>query len=71
MRKLTQLWRALEKVPGLTDIPAAWELHCGGEFPLLRPHLHSTDVLGYRYPCAPRHTAALLHPLPLRFHRHI
>lgn len=51
MRKLTQLWRAIEKVPGLTDIPAAWEVHCDGEFPLLRPHLRSTDVLGYRYPC--------------------
>jgi hypothetical protein len=51
MRKLTQLWRAIEKVPGLTDIPAVWEVHCGDEFSLLRPHLRSTDVLGHRYPC--------------------
>ncbi|MDZ4796595.1 MAG: hypothetical protein SGI92_00425 [Bryobacteraceae bacterium] len=51
MRKLTQLWRAIEKIPGLTDIPAAWEVHCGAEFSLVRPHLRSTDVLGYRYPC--------------------
>jgi len=51
MRKLTKLWRAIEKVPGLTDIPAVWEVHCGDEFSLLRPHLRSTDVLGRRYPC--------------------
>jgi hypothetical protein len=51
MRKLTQLWRAIEKIPGLTDIPAMWEVHCGAEFPLLRPHLRSTDMLGFRYPC--------------------
>ena len=51
MRKLTQLWQAIEKIPGLSDIPAGWEVHCGGEFPMLRPHLRSTDVLGHRYPC--------------------
>src|SRR5690242_9742409 len=51
MRKLTQLWQAIEKIPGLSDIPAGWEVHCGDEFPLLRPHLRSTDVLGYRHPC--------------------
>jgi hypothetical protein len=51
MRKLTQLWRAIEKIPGMTDIPAMWEVHCGAEFPLLRPHLRSTDMLGFRYPC--------------------
>lgn len=51
MRKLTQLWRALEKIPGLTDVPAVWEVHCGDEFSLLRPCLRSTDVLGFRFPC--------------------
>lgn len=64
MRKLTQLWRAIEKVPGLTDIPAVWEVHCGDEFSLLRPHLRSTDVLGHRYPCRIRAT-----PVPSRHRR--
>ncbi len=51
MRKLTQLWQALERVPGLCDIPAYWEHHCGADYPLIQPHLRLTDDYGARYPC--------------------
>ncbi len=51
MRKLTQLWRALEKIPGLAAIPASWEHFCGTEFPLIRSHLRPTEDIGARYPC--------------------
>jgi hypothetical protein len=51
MRRLTQLWQALERIPGLCDIPAWWECHCGADYPLIRPHLRPTDDFGARYPC--------------------
>jgi hypothetical protein len=54
MRALTRLWRALESIPGLLDVPAWWEHACGDDFPVIRPYLISTDVFGHRYPC-PRH----------------
>lgn len=28
MRKLTRLWQSLEKIPGLAQVPAAWEVYC-------------------------------------------
>jgi hypothetical protein len=28
-----------------------WEVHCGDEFSLLRPHLRSSDILACLYPC--------------------
>jgi hypothetical protein len=51
MRPLTQLWRALEGIPGLLDVPAWWEHSCGDDFPVIRPYLIPTDVFGHRYPC--------------------
>jgi hypothetical protein len=51
MRKLTRLWQALERIPGLCDITAYWEHHCGVDYPLLQPHLRVTDEFGARYPC--------------------
>ena len=57
MRKLTRLWQALERLPGLCDISAYWEHHCGADYPLIRPHLRSTDDFGTRYPCPHPHDA--------------
>ena len=51
MRKLTWLWRGIEKVSGLAAIPAYWKHSCGAEFPLIRPHLRPTDDIGATYPC--------------------
>jgi hypothetical protein len=51
MRKLTRLWQALERIPGLCDIPAYWEHHCGVDYSLVHPHLQLTDDFGARYPC--------------------
>ncbi len=64
MHKLTRLWQALERIPGLCDIPAYWEYHCGLDYPLVQAHLQLTDDFGARYPCpnprdahCPRHIA--------------
>lgn len=54
MRTLTRLWRALESIPGLLEVPAWWEHFCGDDFPVIQPYLRATDVFGHRYPC-PRH----------------
>lgn len=51
MRALTRLWRALESIPGLLDVPAWWEHFCGDDFPVIQPYLRPTDVFGHRYPC--------------------
>jgi hypothetical protein len=51
MRKLSHLWRSLETVPGLQAIPAFWELHCGPDIDVIRPHLRVTDTAGTLYPC--------------------
>jgi hypothetical protein len=51
MRKLTRLWQALERIPGLCDIPAYWQDLCGVDYPLIHPHLQLTDDFGARYPC--------------------
>jgi hypothetical protein len=51
MRKLTRLWQALEQIPGLCDISANWEHHCGDDYPLIQPHLRPTDDFGTVYPC--------------------
>jgi hypothetical protein len=55
MRKLTRLWQALERIPGLCDISAYWEHYCGVDYPLIRPHLRPTDDFGARYPCPHPH----------------
>ncbi len=45
MRQLTRLWRAIESIPGLLDVPAWWEHFCGDEFPLIQPYLlHLIDL---------------------------
>jgi hypothetical protein len=51
MRKLTRLWQALERIPGLCEVPAYWEQHCGPDYPLIRPHLRPIDEIGAHYPC--------------------
>ncbi len=51
MRKLTRLWQALERIPGLCEVPAYWEQHCGPDYALIRPHLRPTDEVGVRHPC--------------------
>ena len=51
MRKLTRLWRSLETIPGLAQVPASWEAHCRPDFELIRPHLRATDTIGALYPC--------------------
>lgn len=55
-RALSRLWQSLESIPGLLEVPAAWEATCGPDFAWLRPHLRVTDTEGALYPCprAPR-----------------
>ena len=57
MRKLTLLWQALERIPGLCDVLASWQLHCGADYPLIQPYLRPTDDFGARYPCPHPHDA--------------
>ncbi len=57
MRTLTRLWRALDSLPGLCDVPAYWEHLCGEDYPLVRPYLRPTADVGARYPCpSPRNS---------------
>ncbi len=51
MRKLTRLWPALERIPGLKTIPAYWEHLCGPDFAVIRPFLRATELSAYGYPC--------------------
>jgi hypothetical protein len=51
MRKLSRLWQALERIPGLLAVPAFWREYCGPDFPLIEPHLRPTDDIGATYPC--------------------
>jgi hypothetical protein len=57
MKKLTRLWQALERIPGLCNVLASWEHHCGADYALIRPHLRPTDDFGARYPCPHPHDA--------------
>ena len=57
MRKLTLLWQALERIPGLCDVLASWQLHCGADYTLIQAHLRPTDDFGARYPCPHPHDA--------------
>jgi hypothetical protein len=57
MRKLIRLWQALERIPGLCDVRASWQHHCGADYPLIQPHLRPTDDLAARYPCPHPHDA--------------
>ena len=51
MKKLTRLWRTLERTPGLAATPAYWQQHCGPDYPVIQPFLKPTDMLGAAYPC--------------------
>lgn len=51
MRKLTRLWRSLERFPGLAQVPAIWEAGCGADYEVIRPHLRPADFIGAIYPC--------------------
>ena len=57
MRRLNQLWRTLELVPGLCDVSAYWEHHLGEEYSFIRPYLRTRDECGARYPCPRPHDA--------------
>lgn len=51
MRKLAKLWQAFESIPGLATTPAYWEHHCGSDYPIVRPFLIRTELIGATYPC--------------------
>lgn len=51
MRHLKRIWRSLEQIPGLADIPAEWKVHCGTEYPLIAPFLRATNEFGRRHSC--------------------
>lgn len=51
MRKLNQLWQALERSPGLIAAPAFWREWCADEFPVVEPFLRPTDAPASTYPC--------------------
>jgi len=55
MRKLSKLWRSLDRVAGQLAIPATWALEAGDDFEFLRPHLGPTDMVGAIYPCPHRY----------------
>jgi hypothetical protein len=54
MRKLTQLWPALERITGLLTIPAYWEHFCGPDIAVIRPFLRATEMTGGAYLCGGR-----------------
>ena len=51
MRPLSRLWRSLETISGLLAIPAFWEVYCGPDIEVIRPHLRVTGMEGALYPC--------------------
>ena len=51
MRHLKRIWRSLESIPGLAEIPAEWKVHCGTDYPFLAPFLRPTETIGRRHPC--------------------
>jgi hypothetical protein len=51
MRKLSRLWQALERIPGLLSVLGYWREYCGPDFAILEPFLRPTDVPGANYPC--------------------
>lgn len=51
MRHLKRIWRSLEEIPGLADIPAEWKVRCGTEYPFLEQFLRPTNETGRRHPC--------------------
>lgn len=55
MKNLNRLWQSLEAIPGLQAIPAFWELYCGPDIDIIRPHLRVTGAAGTLYPCPTPH----------------
>jgi hypothetical protein len=51
MKKLSRLWRAFERAPGLAAIPAQWQQYCGPDYTVIQPFLKTTDMVGAAYPC--------------------
>lgn len=51
MKKLTQLWQAFERIPGLTTTTPYWKHYCGPDYEMIRPFLHATEFNGGTYPC--------------------
>ena len=51
MRKLTQLWRAIEDAAGLGAVRAAWSETCGADFVQIEGFLFPTHEFATRYPC--------------------
>jgi len=51
VRKLTRLWRALERIPGLATTIPYWKRYCGPDFAEMRPFLRATEFRGGAYPC--------------------
>lgn len=51
MRRLPNLWRSLERIPGLLAVPAVWRQQCGEDYAFIHPHLRPTDMVGSAYPC--------------------
>jgi hypothetical protein len=51
MQKLSRVWQALERIPGLFAVPGYWREHCGPDFAILEPFLRPTNDMGASYPC--------------------
>jgi len=51
MKKLSRLWRAFERAPGLAAIPAQWQQYCGSDYAVIQPFLKPTDMVAAAYPC--------------------
>ena len=51
MRELAHFWQSLERVPGLTAVPAFWQVCCGSDYALVQPWLGATERVGAIYPC--------------------
>jgi hypothetical protein len=52
VRKLTQLWQTLERIPRFKTTTPYWKRYCGFDYEVIRPFLHATDFSGGTYPCA-------------------
>ena len=51
MKKLTQLWQAVENTPGLIALPAMWQEICGPDRAWLEPYLIPTPQRAPIHPC--------------------
>src|SRR5467141_1504221 len=51
MRKLTQLWQAIEDIPGFIAVRAVWSEKCGSDFAQIAGFLSPARDFATRYPC--------------------